>query len=76
MIKKAMFLFIKIGFKNVTQNSFLKCYWKYSHKRYLKLVSQTLLEISVTSVTQNWFHKRYSKSVPQTLLKICFTNVT
>ena len=53
---------------NVTQNWF--------HKRYSKLVPQTLLKTGSTNITQNWFHKRYSKLVPQTLLKIGSTSAT
>ena len=75
---------VQTGSTSVTQNWF--------HKRYSKLVPQTLLKIGSTSVTKNWFHKcylkytnkrysklthkRYSKLIPQVLLKIGFTNFT
>ena len=70
-------MLLKIGFTNITQNWF--------HKRYSKLVSQTLLEIRFTSVTQisftnftqNWFHKRYSKLASQGVLaKPCHQNAS
>ena len=44
----------------------------YVHMLLFKLVPHTLLKISFTSITYDWFHKRYLKLVPQTLLKYWF----
>ena len=76
MIKKAMFLLIKIGSARVCMYvcvyaCMYVCYVCILHALLFKLISQALfktdpqwlLKIGFTNVTQNWFHKRYSKLI-------------
>ena len=67
--KKAIFLLIKIGFTNVTQNWFHECYsklvsWvllKIDPEVLLEIEPQTLLKTDSTNVTQHLFYRCYSQ---------------
>ena len=68
-------MLLKIGFTNVIQNWFQKCYSKLVPPVLVEIDQQSLLKIGSTSFTQNWFHKHNSKLVPQTLLEISSTSI-
>ena len=73
MIKKAMFLLIKIGSTSVTQNRSTNIthisvrMYVYMHVCMYVMYACYVCTICCCS---NWFHKHYLKFVPQTLLKI------
>ena len=62
-----MFLLIKIGFTNVTENGF--------HKPYSKYVLRVLLKISFPSVIQNW-STSVTRNRPTNVTQNRLTNVT